>query len=214
VTRLTVSRLTPGPVEVLQVGLDPPGAHPARLQRDELLIQPSPAALTLVDQLRAKPTLAIPRRVDPDRPAGRQHRLRGPTGELPTPPGRARPPDSPNARPAPRSTLARSAHRSARQAPHRSPASLTRLAHPRSTHPAADPRPRPATSPALNPTAPQAIKQPCTLALIQPTNHVSNPSAPHRGLDLLLAQTSQRSPAPRPGRLAYQLTAIQITTNG
>ncbi len=91
-TRLTVSRLTPAPVQVADVGLDLAGAHPARVQGNDLLIQAGQAPLVLGDQLRLKLAFAVAGNGDLDRPVVGQQRLgRATVARVPSPAG-GRPP--------------------------------------------------------------------------------------------------------------------------
>jgi hypothetical protein len=57
------------------VPLDLADRAPARVEADDLHVEPDPAGLALLDDLRLKRPLAIPRRADPDRPLIGQHRL-------------------------------------------------------------------------------------------------------------------------------------------
>ena len=63
-------------VDLLQVRLDIPRREPARVKGEDLVVEPLKAPLTLSDDLRLKHPRPIPGRLDPDRAALRDQRLR------------------------------------------------------------------------------------------------------------------------------------------
>jgi hypothetical protein len=62
-------------VDLLQVGLDVADAHPARVERDDLVVKAVEAALVLGHDLRFERPLPVARRADPHRPVLGMQRL-------------------------------------------------------------------------------------------------------------------------------------------
>ena len=62
-------------VNLFQVSLNLPLCHPARVQRNNLLIEAVKARLVLLDQLRFKVRVAVTRNINLDLPAFTTHRL-------------------------------------------------------------------------------------------------------------------------------------------
>src|SRR5439155_15010326 len=66
----------PHPIDLGQVRLDVARRQAARVEREDLVVEPLEAPLALADDLRLEAALAVPRRFDPHRPVLRRKRLR------------------------------------------------------------------------------------------------------------------------------------------
>ena len=64
-------------VDLGQVRLDVARRQPARVEREDLVVEALEAPLALADDLRLEAAVAVPRRLDPDRPVLGRKRLRG-----------------------------------------------------------------------------------------------------------------------------------------
>ena len=63
------------PVELANVALDVPGAHPAGVQSDDLVVEPGEAATVFADQRRIEPAVPVARNRQLERALGRENRL-------------------------------------------------------------------------------------------------------------------------------------------